>query len=165
MVSNVPFYLELCSSSLFLVLLCRFIILFVLMACFSGCGYYKQRQRLLRSPEARNNGGFFSVFHGTDRYYHRDAADLASRDPDLQHRIRAQASGPGRFWSIFQVPNGFRRTNLGVVTLDTGYQSSRDGYRGHDSTSPSLNISGAVLQPPPYSEVYYLIDPIYIKML
>lgn len=29
---------------------CRFVILFILMSCFGGCGYYKHKQRLLLMP-------------------------------------------------------------------------------------------------------------------
>lgn len=112
------------------------------MACFSGCGYYKQRQRMLRAHSSGNTGfGFFSVFQGQpgNRGYRRDTSHLTSHDIDYQQQSQQQ-NNPSRFWSIFQVPNNNRHGNAGVVALETGYR----GQRGP---------TGATLQPPPYSEV------------
>lgn len=119
-----------------------FIILFVLMSCFSGCGYYKQRQRMLRSQHSGNNGfGFFSVFQtqGPNRSYRHDVSELASHNTDIQRQSQ-QTNNPTGFWSFFQVPSRSRHGNTGVVTIETGYRGQVD----HE---------GATLQPPPYSEV------------
>lgn len=36
-----------------------FVVLFVLMSCLGGCGYYKQRQRMIRSRSNSSLGFFF----------------------------------------------------------------------------------------------------------
>ena len=89
------------------------------------------------------------MFPGSGRLYRGDVPELAGQDSGLRHNMRSQGNGPGRFWSIFQVPTGLRRSNFDV---DTGYQSSH-GFRGAVITNPTINTSGATLQPPPYSEV------------
>ena len=122
--------------------------IFVLMACFSGCGYYKQRQRLLRSHNTGAPGfGFFSVFQmQTNPRYRNDVTNMTTDNVDVerqpaQPQVAANQIG---FWSLFQVPSRHRRGSTGVVTLETGYR---------DNLDPMHSPPGATLQPPPYSEV------------
>lgn len=117
------------------------------MACFSGCGYYKQRQRLLRSQHSGTPGiGFFSVFHMRpgNQGYHSNVS--ATRNTDLeQQTVQPQvAANQIGFWSMFRVPSRHRPGSTGIVSLETGY---RDNLQtGHSPPE-------ATLQPPPYTEV------------
>ena len=128
----------------------RFVVIFVLMACFSGCGYYKQRQRLLRSHNSGAPGfGFFSVFQmQTDPRYRSDVTNMTTDNGHVDlERQPSQPQGAANqigFWSLFQVPSRHRTGSAGVVTLETGYRDHSDSMH-----SPQ----GATLQPPPYSEV------------
>jgi hypothetical protein len=39
----------------------RFVILFLMMSCFGGCGYYKHRQRLVTGQPVRGHRNFLSI--------------------------------------------------------------------------------------------------------
>ena len=120
------------------------------MACFSGCGYYKQRQRLLRSHNSGAPGfGFFSVFQmQTNPRYRSDVTNMTTDnvhvDVERQPAPPQVAANQIGFWSLFRVPSRHWTGGAGVVTLETGYR---------DQLDPMHSPSGATLQPPPYSEV------------
>ncbi|KAL4222678.1 hypothetical protein ACF0H5_018719 [Mactra antiquata] len=136
-----------------------FVILFLMMSCFGGCGYYKHRQRFgqpvrdhrsffsyLADPYSRNSGRVLSLEHGG--YPDRTMGGyVISRTPDAN---LAASMAPPPYTEVVSNPGMFPpNTKIGVH----GYMS--DGNTpAYGNNIPGNNLPGHVMpQPPPYTEV------------
>ncbi|XP_063422240.1 WW domain binding protein VOPP1-like [Mytilus trossulus] len=124
-----------------------FIILFVLMSCFGGCGYYKQRQRIIRrrtgSP-ARSN---------------RRSRTIILTNTGETNPTSYAYSGPGAepYSNVYQPPP------YSEVMLHPGlYPTNKENlppYPGDSSQNRTatdtvpINTDTVPIQPPPYTEI------------
>lgn len=121
-----------------------FIILFVLMSCFGGCGYYKQRQRIIRGQS------------GSPSHTNRRSRTIILTNTTETVTPYAY-SGPGAepYNNVFQPPP------YSEVMLHPGlYPTNKENLPPYPEDSNQerteavpINNEVALPQPPPYTEI------------
>ncbi|XP_052805921.1 uncharacterized protein LOC128235201 [Mya arenaria] len=127
-----------------------FVILFLMMSCFGGCGYYKQRQRIIQSHGAgATRPSFISIFQTTrrrpmpmDRY---PEAMIYAGYPTAEPTVPAGFAPP----PYAEVIN---HSDLYPPTSKTTQPNTQPQYTGYPVSSNN-EPTNQMPQPPPYSEV------------
>ncbi|XP_045167381.1 uncharacterized protein LOC123530692 isoform X2 [Mercenaria mercenaria] len=130
-----------------------FVILFLMMSCFGGCGYYKHRQRLVTGQPVRGHRNFLSILTepyngGTARVltvenggYPENRGYVLSRGPDPN---LAASMAPPPYTEVMNNPGLFPpNTKLGVP----------GGHTHTGSILHNTEPTSQMPQPPPYTEV------------
>ncbi|KAL5006635.1 hypothetical protein ScPMuIL_015441 [Solemya velum] len=121
-----------------------FVILFILMSCFGGCGYYKQRQRLIQN-RGSNRPFFFLGRNSRQPGTTRQATGVViARDPQSYYAY----SNPSA--EIAQDPTLHPPAYSEVVSQPGLYPYNKSSMPAFP-TEPKNEAS--MPQPPPYSEV------------
>ncbi|XP_052223571.1 vesicular, overexpressed in cancer, prosurvival protein 1-like isoform X2 [Dreissena polymorpha] len=126
-----------------------FVVLFLMMMCFGGCGYYKQRQRLTaRGLQGQGRPSFISIFQATRRQ-RRNMGHAPTPQSDLMmvypDPVMSNSFAPPPYNEVVSHPSMF------PPSTKTSYPSNAHNYlQGPTSFSES---SVQMPQPPPYNEV------------
>lgn len=138
-----------------------FVILFLMMSCFGGCGYYKHRQRLVAGQPVRGHRNFLSILtepynSGTGRVitverggYPDNLGYVINRNPDAN---LAASMAPPPYSEVMNNPGLFPPNTKTGVPEDLS-QGITGGQTNVGSINQNADSANQMPQPPPYTEV------------